>query len=262
MKLSIWPCGWGKAKPQDIKRLLNDAASHLLRLLRTPFDGEIVVKPAPEGAQPDVLYRASHEKPFVIRLATRDYLWSQFAFQFSHELCHVLSDHERLAGNPNNWFHEAVCELGSLFVLRRMAEQWPTRPPYPHWADYAPSLMKYAQDRLSRPETQTPEGVTLQAWLPSREEQLRQNPYQRSMNEVVAYALLPIFESEPTGWNAIGRFPSSSSGLADYLSDWYSAVDAADRPFVARLSYALGHKIAAPGTPSPTDDVLGVTTPP
>jgi len=245
MQLSVLPCDWGDAQLRDIKVLLIDTASHLNRLLRTPFEGAIVVMPAPPGAPPDVLYRSSPTDPFVIRLATRNTMWSQFALQFAHEFCHVLSGYERLKGNPNNWFHETICELASVFSLRRMAQRWPSHPPYPHWANYAGSLMSYAQQRLCRPEVQLPSGFTLQTWVSSREQELRKDSYQRDMNALVAYALLPIFESGPMGWNTITAFPSSSRGLADYLSDWYLSVDPADKSFVARLSDALGHTVAA-----------------
>ena len=77
---------------------------------------------------------------FIVRLMTihssfgysaRDRKWAKFGYQFSHEFCHVLSNYENLKANPNNWFHEAICELASVFTLRRMAERWPTHPPYP-----------------------------------------------------------------------------------------------------------------------------------
>ncbi len=245
MKILVAPFDWGDASLPDIEVLLADTASHLNRLLRIPFIGVIVVIPAPPNAPPEVLYRSSQAEPFIIRLATRNCLWSQFAFQFSHEFCHVLSGYERLKGNPNGWFHESICELASIFSLQRMAEQWPTNPPYPCWADYAVNLGNYAQERLSRQEVQLSAGVTLQTWLSSREETLRQDPYQRSMNELVAYALLPIFESEPTGWNAVGKLPPSVANFTDYLSDWHSSVDPVDKPFVARLSEVFGHTIAA-----------------
>ena len=77
-----------------------------------------------------------------------------------------------------------------------------------------------------------PEGITLSAWLLSEEEGLRKDPYQRCKNAVVAYSLLPIFESDPTGWNAIRRLPDSSALFKDYLSDWHSQVEPIDKPFV------------------------------
>ena len=131
----------------------------------------------------------------------RDRQQNQYAYQFAHEFCHVLSGYEGLEGNPNNWFHETICELASVFTLRRMAERWPTHPPYPNWAGYSKHLLEYA--------------------------------------------LLPVFEEFPAGWNAIRKFPSSSRELKCYLTDWASAADPDDVPFVVRLADMLGHTIGS-----------------
>ena len=219
MQLYVLPCDWGVAQLNDIERVLKNTASHLNRLFRNPFEGIIKVKPSPPGRQPRALYRASSDRPFVIWLSARDRHWCQYAYQFSHEFCHVLSGHERLKGNPNNWFHEAICELASVFTLRRMAERWTTNPPDPNWADYAPAFTQYSQDLLLRPEVQLPEDVSLQAWLSSHEETLRDDRYQRKKNALVAYALLPIFESYPTGWNAIQSLPDCSGCLEEYFAN-------------------------------------------
>jgi len=245
MQIYVPPANWGDALLENIEVLLKDTASHLNRLFRTPFDGTICVRPSPPDEKfPRVLYRRSPDAPFVIWLTARNRQWSQFAYQFSHEFCHVLSDYENLKENPNNWFHEAICELASVFTLRRMAERWPTRPPCPNWADYAESLSIYWQYLLPPQAVQLPEGVPLQEWLSSHEDELRKNEYQREKNALVAYALLPIFESTPTGWNAIRKLPNSSGKLADYLVDWYLSVDHDNRNFVARLSDAFGYTIA------------------
>lgn len=233
MQIIVDPSNWGEASLGDIEALLLDVASHIQKFLRKPLEGAIVVRPAPAyDWVPKTLFRESTEGPFFIQLTARDRKWSRFSYQFSHEFCHVLSEHERLKNSPNNWFHETICELASVFTLRRMAERWPSNPPYANWADYAESLASYAQERLSRKEHQLPEGITLSAWLLSEEEGLRKDPYQRCKNAVVAYSLLPIFESDPTGWNAIRRLPDSSALFKDYLSDWHSQVEPIDKPFV------------------------------
>ena len=77
--------------------------------------------------------------------------------------------------------------------------------------------------------------TTLSDWLLSEEESLRQDRYQRDKNAVVAYTLLPIFESEPAGWNAIRRLPNSLAMFEDYLREWHSLVEPLDRPLVKRI---------------------------
>ena len=204
-----------------------------MRLFREPPIGTILVAPTRStDDDPITLYRLSPLSPFPILLQARDKHWAKFAYQFSHELCHVLSDYERLRDSPNNWFQEAICELASVFTLRRMAERWPAQPPYSNWAGYGHSLSDYTQDLLSDRKHQLPLGMTLSAWLIAEEESLRKDPYQRCKNAVVAYSLLPIFESDPAGWNAIRSLPNSTVLLKDYLCEWNSQIEPDDKSFV------------------------------
>ena len=245
------PSDWGNAQLNDIEKVLKDTASHLNRLLRNPFKGTIHVIPSEEGF-PRVCMRESPDQPFfLIKLSARDRKWDDFAYEFSHEFCHVLSDFEKLEPElnqvkPNNWFHESICELASVFTLRRMAERWPTNPPYPNWADYAEKLEYYSQRKLSRPEVKLAEGVTLQAWSSLHETVLQQHRYCRDKNALVAYKLLPIFESDPKGWNAIQSLPDYSGSLEEYFVEWHSVAHPADKGFIARLSNEFGYTIRCP----------------
>ena len=236
MEILVEPSGWGDASPENIEALLADVASHLNRLLVEPVVEQIRVVPVSgPGAVPRTLHRYGSLGPVTIQLAARDTYWAQFSYQFAHEFCHVLSDYERLGVNPNSWFHEALCELASVFTLRRMAERWPTQPPYPHWADYATALFDYADNLLADENRQLPVGLTLATWLPMHETELRQDPYVRDKNAVVAYQLLPLFEAEPSGWNAVRSLPSSTGILTEYLADWHEGVRTADKSFVKRV---------------------------
>ena len=236
LQLVVAESDWGGAQPDNIKTLLADVASHLTQLVREPLNGIVEVAPTKSiDDKPMTIYRFSPETPYPILLQARERHWCQFAYQFAHELCHALSDYERLRDNPNNWFHEALCELASVFTLRRMAERWPAYPPYSNWADYAESLTSYVQERLSLREHQLPVGMTLSTWLLSEEDGLREDRYLRDKNAVVAYSLLPIFESDPAGWNAVRRLPDSSAMFRDYLRDWYLQVECIDKPFVNRI---------------------------
>ena len=236
MKIAVAETGWGQARPLDIGVLLENAASHINQHLRSPFAGSIIILPSPpDQPYPMTLHRHLPQAPFEIQLSIRDRRWSQFAFQFAHEFCHVLSGYERLRDNPNNWFHEALCELASVFTLRQMAETWPTHPPFPNWSDYARSLADYAAQRLSHEKSQLPLGETLKGWLYAREDKLRVDPYQRQLNAVVAYSLLPLFEANPTGWNAIRSLPISDLRLHSYLREWASCVPLQDRGFTESI---------------------------
>ena len=235
MKIVVPQADWGVAQQSNIERLLSDVASHITRWLRVTFTDTVCVIPGPDTSVPMTYYRGNREQPFVVQLTARDRKWSKFAYQFSHEFCHILSEYERFRNNPNQWFHESICELASAFTLRQMATYWLICPPYPNWVGYATSLDEYANELVSRKEHQLPTGMTLSTWLASVEDGLREDPYQRDKNGVVAYSLLHVFESEPTGWNAIRNLPDSSAMLKDYLHNWRLQVDPIDKPFVTRI---------------------------
>ena len=236
MDITVIGCDWRGAHLSNIEALLTNAAWHLTRVFREPPTGSIVVRATPSVDDvPITLFRSSMEEPFTILLPARGRRWSQFTYQFTHELCHILSDYERLRDSRNNWFHEALCELASIFTMRRMADSWPTRPPYPNWAEYSHSLANYAESYLAQDGRRVPSGMTLFSWLLLEEESLRENCLQRDKNAVVAYSLLPIFESEPTIWNAIRRLPDSSAKFREYLLEWYACVEPTESPLVKRI---------------------------
>ena len=246
IQLQVSQGDWGVIQPNEIAVLLRDTAFHINRLLRVPFHEKIQVVPS-QVNHPKVLYRSSTEEPYTIWISARDNFWCKFAYQFAHEFCHVLSGYENLKENPNNWFHESLCELASVFTIQRMAQRWLTHPAFPKCTDYAVALRDYWKNLLNNQEAQLPEGTSLHNWLLLREHELRESPIakreQRNNQKLVAYQLLPIFEQIPNGWNAIRKLPNSSDKLANYLVAWYLAADQYDKTFIARISEAFGYTI-------------------
>jgi hypothetical protein len=191
----------------------------------------------------------------VVVLNTRDTAWCQYAYQFAHELCHIISRHELLRNNQNNWFHEAICELASFFVLRRMADTWLTQAPVADGPAWAGHLRSYEKERRAeyRDKLQTGEkleGKKLGGWLAKHENTLRDNAIQlddkRPLNAVVAGELLPLFEADPQGWNAVLALPASAGYIAEYLPAWYRAVEPSEQQFVRRIAEAFDLPRLAP----------------
>ncbi len=142
------PSNWDGDRRKDVEKLVIDTASHIVGLLRNPFTANIKVIPGPIGSDPITLYSSPTETQKTIKLSARNREWNKYAYQFAHEFCHVLSDHDKLKNNPNKWFHETICELASFFVLCRMAERWQHDSPYPNWSDYACKFEKYYHKTL------------------------------------------------------------------------------------------------------------------
>jgi len=211
----------------------------------------------------DVYHRADHPQTdfkrtpsgrISIGLSSRDTYWAQYSFQFAHEFCHALAN---FSGNPrrliryprsaNLWLEESLCETASLFVLRAMNRSWRTAPPYPAWQGYAPSFSAYAEERLALPEHHLPVGMPFLVWFRENQSALRENSDLRDQNTIVATQLLPIFEAEPRGWEAVAFLNRGSAdpnkSLAQHFAEWRSLYPSDLRPFVTRLAAVFAVKL-------------------
>jgi len=244
-KLDIRPnadADWGGASLRDIGKVLDSAGGELWRHFPNRTLEPILVEP--KGG-PIVLYRRGPQGEYRVRLNTGSTYWAQYAFQISHELCHILCNY-REGGRSNKWFEESLCELASLFVLRRMSESWKTDPPYPNWRGFSSALSDYAQNRLD--ECPLPDGTTLAAWYREQAAELRKDPCQRPKNRVVAGALLPLFEEEPEHWAAVAYLNAAPAAEADtfqqYLQKWHRHTPARHQAFVRKITGEFGIELS------------------
>ncbi|MDE0114802.1 MAG: hypothetical protein OXN84_21285 [Albidovulum sp.] len=238
MKIKVLECCWGGACRADIQFLLQDVASHIARELRHPFDDTVLVMNLPNEDNPKAFYRRQGQSAYEVNLTAKGRKWSQFSYQFAHEFCHILAGHEQLNGNPNNWLHETICELASIFVLRRMAERWRSSPPFPHWKGYSEPLAEYIEAVVEKYRAISPAN-SFDAWLSSNEDRMRADSTVRDKNGVVALRLLPLFEEVPEGWNAVPRLPTSTGRIAEYIEAWKASACEVDRGFLERIRIAL-----------------------
>ncbi len=232
---------WGASIP-DVEKVLRFAAFELVRHVPDRRLPPVLVEP--KGG-PIVLYQRGPNGEHQVKLATGGTLWAQYTFQFAHEMGHILCEYDA-DENPCKWFEESVCEMASLFVLRRSAETWKTGPPYPHWKDYAKHLHSYAEERIQK--AALPEGKTLAGWYRENAEALRKNATDRDKNTVVAARLLPLFEAQPSRWQAVGFLNKekldAGYDLKRYLGAWHRHCPEAHRAFVREVAKQFEIRIA------------------
>ncbi len=233
---------WG-CNPVDAEKVMRAAAGELWRFFPERRLPTILVEP--KGG-PIVLFRRGPGGEILVRLDVHGTYWAQLTYQFSHEFCHILCDYKDNP-NPNKWFEETVCETASLFVLRRSAETWKIRPPYPHWKDYAPALRSYADERMEK--ARLPSGKSLADWYRENSEALSKNATDRLRNTVAATAILPLFEKTPEGWESVGFLNKgtfdATTTLRHYLEAWHADCPKKHRAFVRQLAAELGFAISA-----------------
>jgi len=226
---------WGDAAVADITKVLDSAGESLAGCVSGLELPPIEVSRTKES--PIVLFQRGPKGEIRVKLNVEDRLWAQFAFQFGHEMGHIVCGYADYP-NPNKWFEETLCETASLFVLGRMAETWKTRPPYAHWRDYAGSLRTYREERIAK--ARLPEGTTLAGWFRAQEPSLRKNGTQRDLNLTMAAAILPLFEEAPERWAAVRTLNAvhgdASRSFADYLRDWSRSTPEKHRPDIAKIA--------------------------
>jgi hypothetical protein len=209
---------------------------------------------------PVTAYQHRADGRVAIGLTTTGNHWSQFAFQFAHEFCHALAGHSNdyaqlwtRGRKANMWLEEACCETASLFAMRAMGERWKTAPPYPNWKPYAESLVQYARDRSETAAVSLPRERPFLEWFRENEAAMREKATLREKNNVVAGQLLPLFEAEPAGWEAItflnlGRRDPEES-LAMRFAEWSAAAPGAQHAFIGRVAGVFGLKVISRQSP-------------
>lgn len=221
---------WGAGKA-DILAVLRSSTEPLLA--QFPDHKAMKINVESQGG-PIVLYRRDPGNAYRVKLNVKGMYWSQYAYQFSHELCHILCQY-REGPNWNGWFEESLCELASLYSLRVMGETWKTDAPYPNWKGYGKSLNQYAQKMID--ETEVPEDLS--KWYRFHREALQSKATDRAKNRVAAVAMLPIFEKSPDLWIAIASInaiPNREVEFPEFLREWHKASPEPQRRGVAEVA--------------------------
>lgn len=107
-----------------------------------------------------------------------------------------------------------------------------------------PWFNDYAARRIAAPEHQLPAGKNFVTWFREHEPAMRQNATLWDWNTIVATQLLPIFEAEPSAWEAVTflnhRPRNATESLTAHLAEWHSRCPAYLRPFVSKIAALFG----------------------
>ena len=216
--LAIVNGNWGATDLRAVHAVLESACDVLSEAFGQRPDEPVRVFPW-NGAHP---LTADDRRPYEIFLTARDRYWCRYVYQFSHELCHVMTRFDLCKGHRHKWFEESLCELASLFVLHRLAQVWAKHPSpdIPGAAEFALHHRTYAEkvaEGYDRP-------VALAEWLAGNAEALQADPCNRALNGVAALALLDGFLEEPSLWLEcawLNRWDANADEtFHDHLDSW------------------------------------------
>jgi len=251
LAIRVKPGGWGGANTTDITKVLESAAGEIWKHFPDRKLAPIIVEHGNSG--PIVLYRKGPKGEHIVRLDIEGTYWCQFAYQFAHEFCHILTNYSPEDSEKNKWFCESLCEMASLYAIRRMAETWQTAPPYPHWKSFSRHLGTYTEEARIKPAQRLKAGATLGPWYRRNAGALRKDACLRDKNKVAASALLTLVEADPSAWRSVSMLnlgtPDAEDSFETFLGDWLARTSAKHKPFVRKVAALFEITLpAAPGS--------------
>ena len=247
VRIVVLPGDWGGSQLADIQKVCESAATTLTTHLSDVGFAPIIIQRNKSG--PITLYRRGQGNEYIVKLDTSDRAWSQLAFQFSHELCHILCNY-RDVENPQLWFEETLCECASLYALRQMAIRWKTNAPYSNWKSYSASLASYADDRIN---TQAARKESIRKFYQANKQQLEESGTNRELNTYLAVQLLPLFEATPSAWESlryINLGPEQENiSFRVYLQGWHDRAPKKHRAFIRQIAAKFDLSLSGDNAP-------------
>lgn len=172
-----------------------------------------------EGSITDSTSDTNH---YHIGLSTSDRYYSQIAYQFAHEFCHVYAD-----PRITNWFIESVCEMMSQYTLERLSETWAAKPPFDNWRTYARKFEEYLDNHLREVHQRTlgidktdVDKQSLLDWLSKNTSDLAHEPNNWDRNVIIAEVIKPILEANNGSWEIILSLGRASSPYPETLTEF------------------------------------------
>lgn len=165
----------------------------------------------------------------IVDIGARD--WSKLAYQFGHELGHVLCNlwgpEKAKPPYPCAWLEEALVEAFSIRGLGLLADSWATSPPFPGDAAFASAIRQYRDDLVTKYRTvATEQGATrnLAAWFGAYRGALENDGSVTGPARGAVLAVLDELLADPAGIEGLGalnRWPALTGvPIEDYLRLW------------------------------------------
>ena len=190
----------------------------------------------------------------IVDIGERD--WSKLAYQFGHELGHVLANSwqsDAKPAAPCQWLEEAMVEAFSLRGLQRLAAGWKENPPFAGDNAFGDAISEYRQNIIHRyAALADAQGFTgdAAAWFADHRGEIEipgLNPFAQAM----CLTILAEYDQTPDCLEALGalnRWPGRSGiPLGEYLQRWKESC--AELQTSAHLPIRLGEllEVVPPG---------------
>jgi hypothetical protein len=169
-----------------------------------------------------------HDKPpqtawIIVDIGAR--AWCQLAYQFGHELGHVLCNSwgpQAKPAPPCQWLEEAMVEAFSIRGLALLADSWERDPPFPGDAPYANAIREYRANLIAKYSGERAADDDLAAWFRAHRGSLPQGVSEAEGPAILA--ILAELERDKAcveDMAALNRWPGRTGvPVEEYLSLW------------------------------------------
>ncbi|TPK32933.1 hypothetical protein FJ492_27345 [Mesorhizobium sp. B2-5-4] len=222
---------WGRMLPgaaQQVVERMRHACLDGVRLLSDRQPTRLRVDEHTSGTPAVWLHPDGSSMAWIIvDIGERD--WSKLAYQFGHELGHVLCNSwqpDAKPAPPCQWIEEAMVEAHSLRGLGRLAKSWKDAPPFAGDNAFGDAIARYRQDIIDRyAALAESQGLTRDAaaWFADHRGEIEMpalNPFAQAMS----LTILSEYDRAPDCVEALGalnRWPGRASiPIAEYLRQW------------------------------------------
>jgi hypothetical protein len=161
-----------------------------------------------------------------IIVSTEPHAWCQLAYQFGHELGHVMCnswDHKSIPRPPCQWLEESLVEAFTIRGLGRLAESWESDPPFQDGAAFAVSIQQYRKDLIDKYDQLTPD-EDLASWFHKHRIRLAGAGGESDAEGPMMLNILRELEANNAcveDLGALNRWPERSAvTINDYLTLW------------------------------------------
>jgi hypothetical protein len=148
-----------------------------LRLLSDRQPARISVENHKEGTPAIWLHSDEPERAAIIVDIGPSSDWCKLAYQFGHELGHVLSNSWQFSAKPQpptQWLEEALVEAFSIRGLGLLANSWEKLPPFAGDSAFASSIRDYRSALEAKYKGESSAGISmnLAAWFQANRAEL------------------------------------------------------------------------------------------
>ena len=172
---------------------------------------------------PNFEYPQTFKNECRIQIACDPVYYSQFAYQYCHELCHLMIDND--VYEDYRWFEESLCELASIYFLPIISKEWMNNHVDFKTSDgqlFAPLFGEYSANVISSNFKE----FDLHDLSNDNSEisvKLKKNPYHRDLNKYVALNLLTYFQVIDNLWEFVPSVCSiqTSKPFLEFIDEWY-----------------------------------------